>query len=74
MNEKLAAAIDHFLSNWKSTVANGLTIALIGIGFLLNQPHDQLIAHGLSESFLWWSGSISGLLKLYVALITKDTK
>lgn len=74
MNEKLAVILDHLIENWKSTVANLLTISLIGIGYLLTLPKEQLLANGLSSKELFWLGALNGVLKIYVALITKDAK
>ena len=74
MNEKLGVMMDHLIVNWKSTVSNLLTMTLVGLGVLLAQPPETLVANGLTLKEIFWMGIISAVAKLYVALITKDAK
>ena len=64
----------HLVQNWKSTAANFLTLVVITGGYFSMIPSNVLQQHGVTQNELFWGTVVSGLAKLYVALITKDAK
>lgn len=66
--------LKNLLENWKSTAANFLTLVIIFAGYLAMQTPQTLAQLGISAKFAAWVMFVSGIAKLYVALITKDAK
>ena len=64
----------HFITNWKSTAANFLTLVVITGGYFAMIPVATLQQHGVTQNEMFWSTAVCGLAKLYVGIITKDTK
>jgi hypothetical protein len=71
---KKTTAVQHLAQNWKSTVAGLLTLIIITGGYFLAIPSDVLQMHGVTQNEIFWGTVVCGVAKLYVALITKDTK
>ena len=64
----------HFVQNWKSTVANILTLIVVTGGYFAAVPTSMLQQHGISQNAIFWGTVVVGLAKIYVGLITKDVK
>ena len=64
----------HLIENWKSSAANFLTLVVLTGGFFTAMPSEILQSHGVTQNEMFWGTVICGLAKLYVGLITKDTK
>lgn len=66
--------LQHLIENWKSTVANVLTLIVVTGGYFAAVPTTLLQQHGITQNEIFWGTVICGLAKVYVGLITKDAK
>lgn len=66
--------IPDLLANWKSTVANLLTLLVVTGGYFTAIPAAMLQQNGITQHEIFWATVIFGLAKVYVGLITKDAK
>jgi hypothetical protein len=66
--------VQHLAQNWRSTVSGLLTLVVITGGYFAAVPATLLQQHGVTQNQIFWGTVISGLAKLYIAIITKDTK
>ena len=64
-NQILSDALTHFLTNWKTSVAGALTLAVVTAAYLLTVP---TIPHSLTVPLT----IIAGLGKIYISVIQSD--
>lgn len=66
--------LQHLVENWKSTVANLLTLVIVTGAFLLAQPPATLAQMHITHAVVAYLTAAVGLAKIYVGLISKDSK
>jgi len=68
------SALQHVLTNWKTTVSSLLT-ALIGAGaYFAAVPTAALQQNGITQKEIFWGAVIVGLAKIALGAIQTDAK
>lgn len=70
----LADGLTHLIENWKSTVANLLTLVITAGAFFSAIPNQVLQQNGITQKEIFWGTCVVGLAKLFVGLVQKDAK
>jgi hypothetical protein len=68
------AILAHLMANWKTSVANLLTLIIVTGGYFAAVPTAALQQHGVSQNMIFWATIAVGVSKMYLGLIQKDAK
>jgi hypothetical protein len=66
--------IQHLLTNWKSSVANFLTVVIATGTYFAAVPSATLQSAGVTQNEIFIGTCIVGLAKVYIGLIQKDAQ